>query len=301
MKKLFYYTIILLSASFVFLSCEKIITITPPPYAGKVSIQSMLEPDSIPILYFNRTVPYFDKKVSFADLVVRNAIVSISDGTSADLLTLDSTYDKLYCQYNYYFKGNTPVQFNKTYTLTITSGTDTYTATASTANLSKVALDSTSFTPVFKDLYGEHEGVIVYFKDIPAQTDYYRYEMVRYVDTTTKLASQKIASVCLGRDSVRVHEIGRSVYNDFGQNGQQFKIVIEPAYSHKPGTKGWIDVQTIDKNAFDFFDQLDKQKLAQFNPFVEPVFLRDGQFGSKAVGYFSAMVKSNPVAYTYPE
>lgn len=30
--------------------------------------------------------------------------------------------------------------------------------------------------------------------------------------------------------------------------------------------------------------------MAQFNPFVEPVFLRDGQFGSKAVGYFSAMV-----------
>lgn len=301
MRNVFLYTIVILSSSVMFFSCEKTITITPPPYTGKVSIQSMLEPDSIPIVYFNRTVPYFDKKVSFADLVVRNAIVKISDGLNTDILKLDSSYDKIYCQYNYYYKGALPVQINKTYTLTILSGTDNYTASASTSNLSKAAIDSTSFTPVFKDLYGEHEGVIVYFKDIPSQTDYYRYEMERYVDTATKLASQKIASVCLGRDSIKVHELGRSVYNDIGQNGQQFKIVIEPAYSHKPGTKGLVFIQTIDKNAFDFFDQLDKQKLAQFNPFVEPVFLRDGQFGSKAIGYFSAMVKSNPVVYIYPE
>jgi hypothetical protein len=301
MKKVFIYIIIVLSASFIFAACEKTITIAPPPYAGKVSIQSMLEPDSVAIVYFNRTVPYFDKKVSFADLVVRNAVIKISDGSNTDVLKLDSSYDKLYCQYNYYYKGNTPVQQNKNYTLTISSGTDTYTANASTANLSKATIDSTSFTPVFKDLYGEHEGVIVYFKDIPSQTDYYRYEMERYVDTATKLASQKIASICLGRDSIKVHELGRSVYNDAGQNGQQFKIVIEPAYSHKPGTKGLVYIQTIDKNAFDFFDQLDKQKLAQFNPFVEPVFLRDGQFGSKAIGYFSAMVKCNPVVYIYPE
>ena len=292
---------ILFFASVFFFSCEKTITIAPPSYKSKVSIQSMLEPDSLPIVYFNRTVPYFDKKVSFADLVIRNVTVKISNGTSMDILLLDSVYDRIYCQYNYYYKGYAPVQLNKTYTLTITSGTEIYTATASTSNLSKATIDSTAFTPVFKDLYGEHEGVIVYFKDIAGQTDYYRYEMVRYVDTTTKKASEKIVSLCLGRDSVKVDELGRSVYSDIGQNGLPVKIVIEPAYSHKAGTEGKVYIQTIDKNAFDFFDQLDKQKQAQFNPFVEPVFLRDGQFGSKAVGYFSAMVKSNPEAYIYPE
>ena len=181
---------ILFFASVFFFSCEKTITIAPPSYKSKVSIQSMLEPDSLPIVYFNRTVPYFDKKVSFADLVIRNVTVKISNGTSMDILLLDSVYDRIYCQYNYYYKGYAPVQLNKTYTLTITSGTEIYTATASTSNLSKATIDSTAFTPVFKDLYGEHEGVIVYFKDIAGQTDYYRYEMVRYVDTTTKKASE---------------------------------------------------------------------------------------------------------------
>lgn len=298
--KLFFAPILVMTAVFLY-SCQKTITVTPPSYTSKPSIQSMLEPDSVPIVYYNRTVPYFDKKVSFADLVIRNAVVQLTSSGGTDILRLDSSYDKLYCQYNYYYKGSIPVQLTRQYTLTITSGADTYSATASTVNLTKSTIDSTSFTPVFKDLYGEHEGVIVYFKDVPAQTNYYRYEMNRYVDTSTKLASAKIASVCLGRDSVWVHEIGRSVYSDVGQPGQQIKIVIEPAYSHKAGTRGLVYLQSIDKNAYDFFDQLDKQKLAQFNPFVEPVFLREGQFGSKAIGYFSAMVKSNPVMYVYPE
>ena len=43
--------------------------------------------------------------------------------------------------------------------------------------------------------------------------------------------------------------------------------------SNKVGTKTLVYISSIDKNAFNFFDQLDKQKLAQFNPFVEPVFL----------------------------
>ncbi len=288
-------------AVFFLYSCEKTITISPPSYISKPSIQSMLEPDSVPVVYFNRTVPYFDSKVSFASLVIRNAIVQVMSTSGTDVLRLDSSYDKLYCQYNYYYKGTIPIQPNKQYTLNITNGTDVYTATASTTNLTKAMIDSTAFTAKFNDLYGEHEGVIVYFKDIPTQVNYYRYEMDRFVDTSTKLASANIASKCLGRDSVWVHEIGRSVYSDAGQSGQQIKIVIEPAYSHKAGTRGLVFIQTIDKNAFDFFDQLDKQKLAQFNPFVEPVFLRDGQFGSKAIGYFSAMIKSNPVVYVYPE
>jgi Domain of unknown function (DUF4249) len=296
------HSVLIISAGFVSLfACEKTITITPPPYQDRVSIQCMLEPDSLPILYFNKTVPYFDKKLSFSDLVIRNANIIISDGITSDILLLDSVYDRIYCQHNYFYRGAAPIRLNRSYTLNIINGTDNYVAVTSTSNLSRTIIDSTSFTKVFKDLYGEHEGVIVYFTDILSQNNYYRYEMIRYVDTTTKKASEKLVSPCLGRDSVKVDELGRSVYSDVGQNGLQLKLVIEPAYSHKPGTKGLIFIQNIDKNAYEFFDQLDRQKLAQFNPFVEPVFLKDGQFGAKAVGYFSAMVKSYPVNYFYPE
>ena len=287
-----------------FLSCEKNITITPPSYQDKPGIQSMLEVDSVPVVYFNRTVPYFGTDLSLQALALRNAVIKITSNSSTDSLRFDSTFSKTYCQYDYYYKGTIPVQLNKTYTLTIVKGSDTYIATANT-NFSKATIDSTSFTPAFNDLYGAHEGVIVWFTALPSQVNYYRFEMVRYVDSSTQQAGPKLpASACLARDrkdSALVHELGRSVYSDRGQSGRQIKIVIEPAYTHKQGTKGTVFVQTIGKDAFDFFDQLDKQKLAQFNPFVEPVFLRQGQFGSKAIGYFSAMVKSSPSLYIFPE
>lgn len=291
--------LIALVVSSIFFSCEKNITIAPPPYTERISIQSMLEQDSVPIVYFNRTVPYFDKKITFGQLVIRNAQVTIQSNTGTDILKLDSVYDRIYCGYDYYYKGSIPIQANKTYTLNIKNGTDTYTATAQT-NLSAPVIDSVSYTPAFNDLYGEHEGVLVYFKDVPAQTNFYRYEMLRYVDTSTKKANATV-SFCLGKDSIQVHETGRSVYKDEGLSGQQIKMVIEPAYTHKKGTKGIVYAQSIDKNAYDFFDQLDRQKLAQFNPFVEPVFLQDGQFGSKVIGYFSAKKNSSPVPFIFPE
>lgn len=281
-------------------SCEKNITIPQPAYNGRVSIQSMIEKDSVPIVYFNRTVPYFDKKVTFNDLVIRNAQIIIKSSLGTDSLKLDSVYDRIYCEYDYYYKGYVPIQSNIEYTLTIKNGADTYTASAKT-NLLAPPIDSVSYTPTFEDLYGEHEGIIVYFKDVPSQTNYYRFEMTRYVDTTTKKASEAIASPCLGRDSVKVRDIGRSVYSDEGLSGKPIKMVIEPAYSHKAGTWGLIYVTSFDKNAHDFFDQLDKQKQSQFNPFVEPVFLKDGQFGSKAIGYFSAKTSSGPVKFVFPE
>ena len=234
----------------IFFSCQKNITIAPPSYQDKPSIQSMLEVDSVPVVYFNRTVPYFGNDLSLQALAIRNAVIKITSNGITDNLRFDSVYSKTYCQYDYYYKGSIPVQLNKIYTLTVVRGSDTYTATTST-NLSKATIDSTSFTPVFKDLYGEHEGVIVYFKDLPSQVNYYRYEMVRYVDTSTKLAGPSLpASTCLAKDrkdSTLVHELGRSVYSDFGQPGQQIKIVIEPAYTHKRGTRGKIYIQTIDK------------------------------------------------------
>lgn len=302
MKIFIVLTIIFLSICFC--ACEKIITISAPAYSGKVSIQSMLEPDSVPIVYFNRTVPYFGKDVSLNSLVIRNAVIKIISSSGTDILHFDSSFSKTYCQYDYFYKGSISVKLNTSYTLTVLNGADAFLATANT-NLSKATIDSTAYTPAFNDLYGQHEGVIVYFKDMPSQVNYYRFEMIRYVDTSTQQAGPKLpASACLDRtrkDSALVHELGRSVYSDIGQPGQQIKIVIEPAYTHNQGTTGTIYIQTIDKNAFEFFDQLDKQKLAQYNPFVEPVFLREGQFGSRAIGYFSAMIKSNPAVFIFPE
>jgi hypothetical protein len=298
MRKLFF---ILQMIIMIFLSsCQKDIVVPQPPYDSRVSIQGLIEPDSIPVIYFNKTVPYFANTTNTADLVIRNATIKISSGNSTDSLTLDSILNRVNCKYIYFYKGTVPIQWNTTYTLSISSGAETYTAT-STTTLSAVSIDSVSYTATFKDIYGEHEGVIVYFKDIPSQTNYYRYEMLRPVDASTKYREAPLVNPCLGNDMVQVSELGRSVYNDKNVDGQQIKIVVEPAYSHNQGLVCYVRMQTIDKAVYDFYDQLDKQKLSQLNPFVEPVFLKDGQFGSKAVGFFGCKTLSAKVKFIYPQ
>ena len=292
-------------AAFILLlaaSCTKEITLPQPDYVGKVSIQGFLEPDSLPILYANRTTPFLSATTTTGDLVIRNAVVKIIGNNATDVLKLDSTYDRIRCQFDYYYKGSIKTILNTDYRLEMTSNNVFYTATTNTT-LSKTVVDSVGYTATFNDVYGEHEGVIVYFKDIAGQKNYYRYEQLRPVDTTMKHASiaLSISNGCIGKDTVNVLEFGRSVYTDANADGLPLKIVIEPAYTHRKNLKTTVRMQTIDKAMYDFYDQIDKQKLAQYNPFVEPIFLRDGQFGSKAIGFFGCRVRSSGVAFVFPE
>ena len=298
MRKLF--SILPLTVIFFFSSCQKDIVVPQPPYDSRVSIQGLIEPDSIPVIYFNKTVPYFSNSTNTADLVIRYATIKITSSSGTDVLTLDSILNRVNCKYIYFYKGAVPIQWNTTYVLSINSGTETYTATTSTA-LTPVSIDSVSYTSTFKDIYGEHEGVIVYFKDTPSQTNYYHYEMLRPVDANTKYREVPLVSPCLGTDTIIVTELGRSVYNDQNVDGQQIKIVVEPAYSHRQGLICYVRMQTIDKAVYVFYDQLDKQKLSQLNPFVEPVFLKDGQFGKRAVGFFGCKTLSAKAKFIFPE
>lgn len=298
--------IFIFSISAIIFSCQKEVFVPQPPYAGKVSIQGIVEPDSIPVVYFNRTVPYLTGSTNTADLIIRNAMIKISNLGESDILTLDSTYSKVDCRYNYFYKGSLKSKINTMYTLEITYGSRTYSATASTT-LSQVKIDSVTYTPIFKDLYGEHEGVITYFKDIPNESNYYRYEMLRKVDSTVKRGEKKLYGSCLANDTVMFRELGRSVYADLNLESSQIKIVAEPALSHTADktkgyyVKGWVRIQSLDKATYEFYDQIDRQKLGVSNPFVEPFFLKDGQFGKDAFGFFGSRIRSEPVKFIFPE
>ena len=286
--------------TFLLIGCEKEITVPQPDYIQKPSIQGILEPDSLPLVFFNRTTPFLSATTTTGQFVIRNATVKITGGNTTDVLKLDSLYDRIYCQFSYFYKGTKKVLWNTDYTLDIQNGSENYTAKTNTT-LQKATVDSVRYTTAFNDVYGEHEGIIVYFKDVAGSTNYYRYEQTRTVDTSMKHASISLSFSCIGKDTLQVLEQGRSVYNDQNVDGQQIKIVIEPAYTHKQGLKSMVKIQTIDKAMYDFYDQIDKQKLAQYNPFVEPIFLKEGQFGSKAIGFFGCRTRSNGVGFVFPE
>ncbi len=286
--------------SLFFAACEKTITLAPVAYSDKLNIQCALERDSFPTLYLYRTVPFFDPSILASQLFVRNAIVEISSTDGTDRLVPDSSFNRLKCEFEYFYKGKNVVKTNKTYSLKVVWNGQTYTATTTTLP-QPVKVDSVGYTQTFSDVYGEHEGVIVYFNGLAGETNYYRFEMKRPVDTSQKYASKPLNSPCLGKDTLLFLEIGRSVYDGTNLGGQQNKLVIEPAFTHRKGLVGMVRIQTIDKATYDFFNNLDRQKLAQLNPFVEPIFVKSGQFGEKAIGYFGALTRSLPIRFVFPE
>lgn len=282
----------------VFISCEKTISIKQQPYQSKLSIQGLITPNQKPQIYLNRTVPYFDPKVNTRELTVDNAAVTLNDGTITYSLNFDSAYNYHYCRYDYFYSNSQNILANKTYTLSIVFNGITYSAQATT-NQSKVPVASTSYVQIFKDLYGEHEGVIVGYTDKPGEENYYRYEMSRIIDSSVK-SVDAVKSSCTFGQKYAVKEIGRSIYSDKNVDGLALTFTFEPNYSHKLNDTAYIRLQTVDKNIYNFYDNLDRQKLAQYNPFVEPVFISPGQF-KDAIGVFGAYVVSDSVLFVYPE
>lgn len=280
-------------------ACEKTITIKQQPYISKLSIQGLITPNQKSQIYLNRTVPYFDPKINTRELTVDNAVVSLNDGATVYSLTFDSVYNYHYCQYNYFYSSPQLIQSNKTYTLIIVYSGVSYTASATT-NQAKVPVTSTAYTPIFKDLYGEHEGVIVGYTDKTGVGDYYRYEMRRMIDSSVK-SVDAVKSSCTFGEKYYVKEVSRTIYADKDVDGLALTFVFEPNYSHKKNDSAYVLLQTVDKNIYNFYDNLDRQKLAQYNPFVEPVFIIPGQFGDKTIGVFGAYTISDSVLFVYPE
>ncbi len=284
----------------VLISCEKEIAIKQQAYTSKPSIQCLITPGQIPKLYLNSTLPYLSPTVSLRQMFVADATVTLESNGITDKLVPDSVFQIFFGTYSYFYKGSKPIQANQKYNLVINSKGVNYSATASTVQ-QPFKLDSVTYIETFKDIYGEHEGVVFHLKVNPATTNYYRYEMHRMADTTTYWGADKFKSPILkNNETTNVTEIGRTIFSDAGFSGGTFTFAIEPVFSHKKGVAAYVFLQICDKNIFDFYDELDKQMLAQQNPFVEPVFLVSRQF-KNAYGVFGSYAVSDSVRFVYPE
>lgn len=290
-----------ITALAVFAACTKDVIISPQAYEGKLSIQSLITPGKAPTAYVYRTLPFFDPKVLPSDLFVRNAVVTLSSDEGTEVLRPDSIFNAALCYYEYFYVGKIQVKADKTYKLTIAYQGVNVSATAIT-DRRIVQLDSVTYVPQFKDLYGEHEGIVLHFKDPVGIGEYYRFAMGRtFGPKDTILGVGKVASQCALGKTTWIQEIGRTIYTDQNGDGTAFTITIEPTNKHKQGQIGYVRLQSLDQATYVFYDQYDRQKLAQFNPFVEPVFIKPGQFGTRAIGVFGAYVVSDSIRFVYPE
>lgn len=82
------------------------------------------------------------------------------------------------------------------------------------------------------------------------------------------------------------------------QTDKKIVMSIEVTYEYEKGDRGWILIQSLDRNSAEFYKDLDDQLQAIKNPFVEPVFINTKIPG--AVGVFGSAVLSDSVLFVYP-
>ena len=272
--------------------CEKNIVLPLHNYKSQLAVECLLEPHKVPVLYLGKTVSYFDTLITNQDLFVDNALVVISSAATKDTLKVMHKYNFYLCQQEYFYQGSIPVVQGSAYHLKIEYNGAVYEADTKT-NVPAVQIDSVSYVANFSDLYGQHEGVVVRFTDLPNQRNYYRYRMDRVLTKSKKC----IPNCATGPYAAT--ELGRSVYFDANVDGASLTIVMEPAFKHNKGDTAQIYLQTLDAASARFFDDLDRQKSAKINPFIEPVFITSNI--PNAFGIFGACNYSKPVKFIYPE
>jgi hypothetical protein len=283
-------------------ACKKNITINfPPGHLSKVFIEGILYPGQKPQIFVSRSNPFFSSKVTPQEVFARGAVVKIISGSTVDILVPDSTFNKFRCRWEPYYRGNIAAQKGKTYTLELSLDGKTYSANT-TISQQAVKIDSIQYTSNFVDVYGSHDGVIVTITDHGGAPDFYRFQMNRIIDTSIKHAHvlDKFINTCVSgpNEKFPVKDIGRIIFNDENADGQKIVMSIEVTFEYSKGDKGWVFIQSLDKNAAEFYKDLDDQLQAIQNPFVEPVFINTKIPG--AIGIFGSAILSDSVLFVYP-
>ena len=288
---------LLAAGAAAFWGCTKDVSLQPNPYPPKVGIECVLVPDSLPKVYLTRSQSFLGTDVNTLRDAIRNATVEISEDGVPETLAPASFFNFNTCLTEYFYRGRRPARSGHDYALRVVADGQTFTATTST-RLTPVEITNVEYLPTFTDVYGQHEGIRVSFRDPAGERNYYRFSMARTLTRSRPRFEGDTNRYCATKPFQDL-EIGRSVYKDELSDGQDMSLTVEPANTHKAGTVGLIRLQTLDPASARFFDQLDRQKLAQTNPFVEPVFLKTEIPG--ALGVFGAVNQSRVVRFVYPE
>jgi hypothetical protein len=261
----------------------------------------MLYPSKTPKIFISTSNPFFSSKVSPSQVFARGATVKITSGTTVDVLTPDSTFNKFRCRWEPFYHGSIASESGKTYSLEVTYDGKTYSANT-TIDQKPTVIESIEYTPEFFDIFGGHDGVIIKITDHPGRKEYYRFQMNRMIDTSVRHAHvlDRFVNTCVSDPDEKfpVTDIGRTIFDDENADGLKIEMSVEVSYEYNKQDSGWVFIQTLDKNSAEFYKDLDDQMQAIQNPFVEPVFLSTKI--KDAIGVFGSAVLSDSVLFIYP-
>lgn len=269
-KKIIY--LIFAFSGILFFSCEKEITLDLPESEDKLVVEGIIEQGKHPYVILTKNSSYFDPVDSntIMDMLVLDAIVTVSDGQVVDSLNL--SFDIYQLPYIKYTGSEIIGEAGKTYTLNITYGGKNYSAVTSIPF--PVELDSVRIK--YLEQPEDSIGLVwIYFVDPDSLGNYYR----GYTKT-------------LGKDSVFVHPY-KSVYDDRIANGKKIEFAITrgwdpmqgseffededpkfPWWSFIFGEKIVVKLCSMDAEHYDFWYSTEQQMATDGNPFATPTSVR---------------------------
>jgi len=280
MKKNIIKKINLLSVVFlvlIFSSCEKEITLNLPAVGKKIVIQGSIEQDQYPIVIISTNSPYFSTvdSIALVNMIVRDAVVYVSDGTDTDTLAMTIIpYFPFFGYTGTHLKG----VIGKTYSLTVITGGQTFTA-------------STIITPP------DHLDT-VYFKPEPTKGDTLGYIWSRYSGDQTNIKYYRGYAKRIHKDDRFIPLLGsmfdgqfltgqtisfymsRGVANWYGEFTDQDR---EELGYFKVGDTIVLKICTMDKIHYDFWKAVEKDLFSGGSPFgtpsTVPTNIRGGALG----------------------
>ncbi len=294
--------LIIILALLINLSCEKEIPVTPSTnFDGSVFIEGLLFQGKALQIFVSRAVSFFNPNVTPQEVFARGAVVRVTDPLGTEVLQEDSVFDKFRCRWSLFYSGVKPVQFGIEYQLEVEFEGKTYRASTVMSHRSAV-IDEITYVEEFFDVYGGHDGVKIKFTDAAGERNYYRFQMNRKIDRTVPHAHvlDVVTSNCTGDDKFPVTDLGRSIFNDIGNDGGNLDVLVEVSFEYSQGDSTWVFIQSLDPKAAAFYEELDEQLVTVVNPFVEPLFLKSKIEGG-AIGVFGSVVLSDSVLFIYPQ
>lgn len=260
----------------LFPSCEKDIELKVPEAEKKLVVEGHIENGKNPYVILTRTASFFQPtdSASLAQMLVLDATVTISDGTTTQSMALGLNFD-VFPPIVYTTTAMTG-EAGKTYYLTIKTGGETY--TASTTIPQPVPLDSVWFR-----LQGTSDSLgyaWAHLSDPPGLGNAYRWFAKR-----------------IGKDQIFIAPLG-SAFDDKFIEGKSFDFAYnrgetpnsnkdddtnEEAGYFKEGDTIVVKFCTIDIPSFEFYRSYEVQASSQGNPFASPINIKSN-VSNKAIG-----------------
>jgi len=221
-------------------------------YQPKFVVEGGIESGDYPYVILTRNSPFFVSldSAQLADIVIRWAKVTVSDGVNTEILTSkkDTNFFPSYIYKGSEIKG----QPGKTYTLTIEY--NGFTLKSSTTIPKPVALDSIWFVKKNDSL----AQLSVQFSD-PPEKNYYK------IFTKTSANRRFIPTLISNHDD---KNFNGKTYSIQVNQGVENNLSIEREPYFKIGEEVFFKLSTIPKEGFDFWASFQDEILNSSNPLI---------------------------------